>query len=126
MIYQKLHLIISVGIVFAVAFVYGFQPTLLFEVQISSIDEHNILKAIMGLYFGFSTLWIIGIFKSTFWKTATISNIVFMLGLAIGRIISLFVDGIPSGVFVLGTFGELVLGLYGWYQFKKYNSQVLS
>jgi hypothetical protein len=49
-----------------------------------------------------------------------------MLGLAIGRIISLFVDGIPSGVFVLGTFGELVLGLYGWYQFKKYNSQVLS
>jgi hypothetical protein len=126
MIQKELHLIISAGIVFTVALVYGFQPTLLFDVQISSTDEHNILKSIMGLYLGFSTLWIIGILKPALWKTATISNIIFMLGLAFGRIISLFIDGIPSSVFILGTFGELILGFYGCYQIKKHNSQKLS
>ncbi|WP_310558227.1 DUF4345 domain-containing protein [Flavobacterium sp.] len=125
MILKNFHLSISVIIVIPIAIVYGFWTNLVFNVNIDTVDEHNILKAIMGLYLGFATLWIIGIFKSTLWKTATISNIVFMLGLAFGRIVSLFIEGITSTVFILGTFGELILGFYGWYQFKKYNSQIL-
>lgn len=117
-ILKNLHLLLSTIIVTIVAFVYGFQPQLLFNVTIKTTDEATIFKAIMGLYFGFSILWIVGILKPAFWKTATLSNMIFMLGLALGRVVSIFFDGMPSIVFVLGTIGELVLGFYAWYQLK--------
>ncbi|MDN3676259.1 DUF4345 domain-containing protein [Flavobacterium paronense] len=115
---KNIHLIISSLIVLPLGFIYGFQPNLLFDVTINSIDEANIFKAVMGLYLGFSTLWIIGLLKPAFWKTATMSNMIFMLGLAFGRILSMFYDGIPSTIFVIGTIGELVLGLYALYQLQ--------
>ncbi len=118
MISKNLHLIISTLIVVSVAIVYGFQPNMLFDVSINSIDEANIFKAIMGLYLAFSLLWILGVFQISLWKTATVSNIIFMLGLAFGRIISVLLDGIPTTVFVFGTIGELVLGLFAYYQLK--------
>lgn len=113
---KNVHLSISILIVIPVALVYGFQPQLLFDVTINSIDEANIFKAIMGFYLAFSSLWILGIFKQNYWNSATTSNMFFMFGLALGRIISLMFDGIPSSLFVLGTFGELVLGLYALLQ----------
>ena len=102
-----------------VAFLYGFKPDLCFDVKVKTIDEVNIYKAIMGVYIAFSSFWIIGIVKQTYWQTATISNVLFMLGLASGRIVSLLFDGFPSTIFLLGTIGELTLGFYAFYQFKK-------
>jgi Domain of unknown function (DUF4345) len=116
---KNLHLIISIIIVIPVAFFYGSKPDYLFEVSLNSKDELNIFKAIMGLYLGFATLWIYGIIKPEFWKAATISNMIFMLGLAFGRIYSITVDGIPTTIFLLGTIGELILGIFAWYQLKK-------
>lgn len=116
---KNLHLIISTLIVASIAIVYGFQPNMVFDVSINSIDEANIFKAIMGLYLAFSLLWILGIFQISLWKIATVSNIVFMLGLAFGRVISILLDGIPTTVFVVGTVGELVLGLFAYYQLKR-------
>lgn len=116
---KNLHLIISTLIVASIAIVYGFQPNMVFDVSINSIDEANIFKAIMGLYLAFSMLWILGIFQINLWKIATVSNIIFMLGLAFGRIISILLDGIPTTVFVVGTVGELVLGLFAYYQLKR-------
>jgi hypothetical protein len=116
---KNLHLIISTLIVVSIAIVYGFQPNMVFDVTINSIDEANIFKAIMGLYLAFSLLWIMGIFQIRFWKTATVSNIIFMFGLAFGRIISILLDGIPTTIFVVGTVGELVLGLFAYYQLKR-------
>lgn len=119
---KNIHLIISVLIVIPVGCIYGFQPSLLFDVALNSIDEANIFKAIMGFYFGFSVLWILGILKPSFWKVATVSNVIFMFGLAFGRIISILFDGMPSSIFVLGTIGELVLGLYAFIQLQKKSS----
>ena len=116
---KNLHLIISIIIVIPVAIFYGVKPDYLFEVSLNSTDELNIFKAIMGLYLGFATLWIYGILKPDFWKTATISNMIFILGLAFGRICSITVDGIPTTIFLLGTIGELILGMFAWYQLKK-------
>jgi Domain of unknown function (DUF4345) len=113
---KKLHLIISAAIVVPVGLVYGGKPDLLFEVSLQSPDEFSIFKAIMGLYLGFSFFWLLGIFQKQFWKAATISNMIFMLGLAFGRLVSMFLDGLPSTVFLLGTVGELVLGVYAYYQ----------
>ena len=116
---KNLHLIISILIVVPVALVYGFQPDLLFDITIKSIDEANIFKANMGLYLCFSVLWILGILKQNYWYAATIANIIFMLGLALGRVISLIIDGLPTLIFSVGTIGELVLAFFGIYQLIK-------
>lgn len=120
---KNLHLTISILIVMTVAFVYGFKPDLWFDVKVKTIDEVNIYKAIMGVYIAFSSLWFVGILKEKFWQTATISNFLFMFGLAFGRIISLLFDGIPSTIFLFGTIGELIIGLYAFYQFKNQKSK---
>lgn len=112
-IITKIHLIISVLIVVPVAFVYGFNPSSEFDIHLNTIDEHNFFKAIMGLYIGCSILWILGIFKSNYLKTALLTNVVFMLGLGIGRLLSWLIDGTPSFGYQLGTFAELFLGFYG-------------
>jgi hypothetical protein len=117
---KNLHLIISSIIVFPGAIIYGFQSDLLFDAPITTLDQATIFKAVMGLYLGFGSLWILGILKDNYWKTDTISNMIFMLGLGFGRIISLITDGIPSDIFVLGLFGELVLGFFALYSLKKH------
>ena len=116
---HKIHLIISVLIVVPVSFVYGFNPSSEFDIQLQTIDEHNFFKAIMGLYLGFSALWILGIFKHQYLKIALITNIIFMLGLGFGRVLSLFMDGNPTFGYQFGTFAELFLGFYGGWVLRK-------
>lgn len=116
---QNFHLYISIPIVIAVALVYGFQPQMLFDIQPNSVDEHNVYKAVMGIYLAFAFFWCFALLHNQFWKIATISNVLFMLGLAFGRLVSFVSDGIPSSLLFLGFFGELVLALYGMYQLKK-------
>ncbi|QOD59636.1 DUF4345 domain-containing protein [Polaribacter haliotis] len=110
---NKIHLIISVCIVIPVSFIYGFNPSLKFDIQLQTIDEHNFFKAIMGLYLGFSTLWLLGIFKNNYLKISILTNIIFMIGLGSGRILSIVLDGTPTYGYIFGTFAELFLGFYG-------------
>ncbi|WP_044401127.1 DUF4345 domain-containing protein [Lacinutrix sp. Hel_I_90] len=118
---NKIHLIISVCIVIPVAFVYGFKPELSFDMLLETTDEHNFHKAIMGLYLGFSALWILGLFKIRYFKTAIITNLIFMLGLGFGRLLSFIVDGMPTSAYVFGTVAELFLGCYGLWVLKRFN-----
>lgn len=118
---SKIHLIISVLIVVPVAFVYGFNPSSEFDIQLNTIDEHNLFKAIMGLYIGFSILWTLGIFKAYYLKLALITNMIFMLGLGLGRVLSWFIDGTPTFGYKFGAFAELFLGFYGLWVLKTTN-----
>tara|TARA_B100000795_G_scaffold267934_1_gene253788 strand:- start:1110 stop:1511 length:402 start_codon:yes stop_codon:yes gene_type:complete len=110
---EKIHLLISVCIVIPVAVFYGFNPDYQFDIQLQTIDEHNFFKAIMGIYLGFSFLWILGIFKYQYLKMAIVTNIIFMIGLGLGRVLSFFLDGTPTFANQFGTFAELFLGCYG-------------
>ncbi len=110
---NKIHLIISICIVIPTAFIYGFKPELSFDMFLETIDEHNFYKAIMGLYIGFSMLWILGVFKTKYFQIALITNMVFMFGLGFGRILSIIIDGIPTSGYIFGTLAELFLGFYG-------------
>ena len=89
------------------------------DFKVETTDLFAVFRTIMGLYLAFSVLWILGILKSNYWYAATLSNMLFMLGLACGRIVSLLLDGMPSLVFFVGTIGELILALYAFYQLKK-------
>ena len=117
-IITKIHLIISVVIVIPTALIYGFDSSFKFDIHLDTIDELNQFKAIMGLYLGFSVLWILGILKANFLKLALVSNTIFMLGLGIGRLFSLWIDGAPTFAYQFGTFAELLLGFYGFWVFN--------
>ena len=106
-------------------FVYGFAPDFIFNIHNNELDLKNVLKAFSGLYLGFATLWIIGIFNNKFWTTATISNLIFMFGLALGRIVSFTVDGLASPILIVGTFGELILGFFALHQLKKHSTAAI-
>lgn len=107
-------------IVFAAGLSYGFFPDEFLELQPNSADEHNFHKAITGLYFGCAFLWILDLKKKSLFKTALLSHIFFMTPMGICRLISIVMDGLPSTLYVFGTIGELVLGLYGIYIFIIY------
>ena len=112
-IIDKASLLVSCFIVIPVSFVYGFLPFKYFEIYPDTVDDNNLLKAVMGLYLAFAILWLLGLFKAQYFKVGLTSNVFFMIGLALGRAISMILDGIPSILFIFGCLGELLLGGYG-------------
>jgi len=123
-IISKIHLVISVIIVIPVAIIYGFDLGSFLDLNPNSIDELNFMKAVMCLYLGFSVLWVLGILKSNFLKPALWSNFIFMCALAFGRILSLIIDGVPSGAYIFGTLGEMILGAYGFWVLRTFSSKL--
>jgi hypothetical protein len=122
-ILKNLHLIISISIVLPTGIIYG-SPSILtqqLDIQVNTIDLSNMLKALMCLYIGISTIWVLGIWKREYWKLATQLNILFMLTLAIGRGLSMLIDGLPTGGYIFGIIAEFVLGFYSIFQLKKYS-----
>lgn len=117
---QKIHLVISLIIVVPVSFLYGFDLLYQINIDLNTTDELNVIKAIMGLYLAFSSLWLLGIFKQKYLFAALVSNTAFMLGLGIGRFFSIIIDGLPTGTFIVGVIGELILGFYGLWVLKRF------
>ncbi len=109
--------------VIGVGFTYGICPNRIlpffFDFEVNSIDLNNVFRAIMGLYLGLAFYWLIGIFKPEYWRNATLICIIFMGGLAFGRIISIILDGIPSLPFSIGTILEILLMFWGIRNLKK-------
>ncbi|MEE9364474.1 MAG: DUF4345 domain-containing protein [Cellulophaga sp.] len=124
-LFKNLHLIISLLIVIPTAIVYG-SPSILpehLDIQVETIDLSNMLKAIMCLYLGISFAWILGIWKTKYWKAATQLNIVFMLTLATGRVLSMATDGLPTGGYIIGVIAEVVIGSFSIYQLNRYKME---
>lgn len=125
-IFKNLHLIISLLIVIPTAIIYG-SPSILpehLDIQVNTNDLSNMLRAIMCLYLGISLIWIFGIWKSEYWKKATQLNILFMLSLAIGRVLSMMLDGLPTEGYIFGVIAEFIIGLFSIYQLKKYKTEL--
>jgi hypothetical protein len=121
---KNLHLAVSAIIIIMIALTYGLFPAItlprIFNFKAETTDLKEVLRATMCLYLSMATLWLTGIFKKHFWRTATISNVIFMTGLAVGRVISLFIDGIPSTAFLVGLVAEVTLALWGLRNLNKY------
>jgi len=104
----------SVGLV-PIALGYGALPTVsldaLFGITVETVNLTHIMRAIMGLYIGMVVLWVWGAFSTSMERPALVACAVFMLGLAAGRILSLFVDGMPHWLLVVYAILEVVLGV---------------
>lgn len=121
--FRNLHLIVTSGSLLIVGLAYGICPNkilpFLLNTNINSVDLNNVFKAIMGLYLGMAFYWIVGIVKLEHWRNATLTSTIFMGSLAIGRIISIIIDGLPSNLILVGTVLELLFMIWGIYNLKR-------
>jgi hypothetical protein len=119
---QSFLLVIAIGLM-PVALSYGLLPErslgLLFDVSVSNVNGTHIFRAIMGLYLALIAFWIIGAFRIEVRQAALYSLVVFMLGLAAGRALSLVVDGMPHWLLVVYLGLEIVIGTLGVQLLKK-------
>ena len=113
---KTLLLFVAIGLI-PIALSYGLMPgkslNLLFGIDVSNLNLENILRAVMGLYLALIVFWFMGAFKIRFREAALYSLIVFMFGLAAGRIISLLADGIPHWLLIVYLILELSFGILG-------------
>jgi len=122
---KNVHLIVSLLIVVPTAIIYG-SPSILpeyLEIQVNTKDLSNMLRAIACLYIGVSFVWFLGVLKMAYWKSATQLNVLFMLTLATGRLLSMVFDGLPTDGYVFGVIAEFIIGFFSIYQLKKYSTK---
>ena len=100
-----------------IALSYGVAPgaslSWLFDVPVEGTNATHIFRAIMGLYLFLAAFWVAGAINAHLTRPALWSLVIFMLGLASGRLLSLVVDGIPSAMLILYLVLELIFGLLG-------------
>lgn len=121
---KALLLIVAIGLI-PIALSYGLIPekslSFLFNIPVTEINLINILRAVMGLYLALIIFWFIGAYKIQLRQAAIYSLIVFMFGLAAGRIVSLILDGVPNWLLLVYLALELSFGIAGLALVKKSN-----
>ena len=115
----------AIGIV-PIALGYGAMPSVsldaLFGITVDTTNLTHIMRAVMCLYLGMAALWAWGAFNQQMTATALVSAVVFMFGLAAGRILSFIIDGMPHWLLVVYAGLEIVLGLIAVMLYKGHNS----
>ena len=113
---QKFLLIAAAGLI-PIALSYGVVPQatlkFLFDISIDGTNGTHIFRAIMGLYFALIIFWILGARSAKLTRPALFSLIVFMLGLAGGRTLSLLIDGMPHWLLFVYLILEILFGVVG-------------
>lgn len=120
---QKILLLFcSIGLI-PIALSYGLIPektlTPIFGISVENMNLTHIMRAVMGLYLGQIVFWFLGAFNHKFRRPALFGLVVFMLGLAFGRIISILLDGTPHWLLLVYLCLELLLGLLGLFILNK-------
>ena len=114
-------LFISSG-VFPAALGYGSNPKellpVLYGIEVADNNLSNIFRAVMGLYIGCVLLWIFGAFNKSLTVPALWCMFVFMLGIGLGRALSLILDGTPDMIFVFFMIFEFIAAGITFYLLK--------
>ncbi|MBO9477372.1 DUF4345 domain-containing protein [Shimia sp. R11_0] len=107
----------AVGL-FPIALSYGVSPAqtlhflLGFEVQ--GTNHTHVFRAIMGLYLTNAAFWLIAARKPELIRPALWVMLLFMGGLAAGRVLSLVMDGVPSPLLLFYLLAELGFATLAW------------
>jgi hypothetical protein len=123
----RFYLLFSAAGLFVIALSYGIDPKAVLpkalDITVDGTDLTHIFRAVMGLYLGMIVLWVLGAFRESFTRTAVIAEVVFMFGLACGRVLSIIVDGVPSALLVVYTVLEVGMGLWGVLLLKRLTAE---
>ena len=110
-----------------IALTYGVVPSasvpMLYGVEVNDIGTMHILRAVMGLYLAMVVFWLMGARNDSLTLPALYSVVVFMLGLAMGRAISMVVDGLPAPLLSVYLVLEIGFGLVGLVLVKGFNAR---
>src|SRR5262245_27368355 len=111
---MKLFLLVAGVFLIPVALSFGLDPAatlpkLGMNVTVEGTDETHIFRALMGLYLGMVTFCIIAGFTPEWRHVAVIWAVFFAYSLAIGRVLSLIVDGMPSPILLFYLAVELAV-----------------
>ena len=114
---MKIFLLVAGVFLIPVALTYGVDPAAMLpkfmNVTVEGTDETHIFRALSCLYLGMVMFCIIAAFTPEWQRVAVIWAVFFALSLAIERIISIIVDGTPSGMLLFFLAVELVVGTVG-------------
>ncbi len=114
---KQIFLVVAALGLIPIALSYGLAPELsleyLFQISIADTNSLHIFRGIMGLYLAFAIFWAVGAVKLQLTRAAIYSLVVFMLGLALGRTLSLVLDGQPNVLLIAYLLLELGLGIIG-------------
>ncbi len=101
-IQRGLLLAMAIGLT-PIALSYGAAPQaslpLLYGIDASGVPTHHVFRAIMGLYLVMVCFWLAGAMRPALRVPSLWSLFVFSLGLALGRGLSLLLDGWPGPLF---------------------------
>lgn len=114
---QRLLLITTgIGLV-PIALGYGFMPektlTVLYGFSVENLNLRHIMRGIMGLYLAQVLIWLLGAATPSLRRPAMFCLVVFTLGIAVGRMISLLVDGVSHWTLIVFLILELIIGITG-------------
>ena len=122
---ESLCLLLIAPSVLAVSLSYGLYPEItlkyLYDIDVNNANLANIFRAIMGLYIALSMFWVVGAFKKSLRLAALWSMTIFMTGIALGRILSIIIDGFPYPIFLFYTVIEIFSALMGYFLIKYRN-----
>lgn len=120
---RQVFLFITAAGLVPVALSYGLMPQVsldyLFGISAADVNSSHIFRAVMGLYLGFVVFWVAGAFNEGVREAALYSLVVFMFGVAAGRLLSIIVDGVPHWLMVVYLLLELGIGCVGMLLLKK-------
>src|SRR6478672_2416006 len=109
---MRLFLLVAGVFLLPVALSYGSIPPLM-NFTVEGTDETHIFRALMGLYLGMVAFCFIAAFTPEWRHVAVIWAVFFAYSLALGRILSLIVDGMPSRMLLFYLAVELAVGTVG-------------
>jgi len=114
---MRLYLLLIVFLIVPIALSYGLAPARslpeILDIAVSGTDQIHVFRALMCLYLGAAVFWTIAAFTPSWQRIAVIWGIFFAFSLAIGRVISLVVDGRPSLLLLVYLGLEIGGGLLG-------------
>lgn len=123
---KNLHLGLSAVIVIPVGLLYGFDPGQILPgflwPDVQDLELKNMIRSVMGLYLTLGAFWFYAIKHPAYWRAGTLINVLFMGGLAFGRLISMLLDGV-SIVFMIGMLLEAMMMVWGIYNLKTWGEK---
>ena len=122
---QRIFLLITAVGLTPIALSYGLMPETslpwLFGIDANAVNTRHIFRAIMGLYLALVVFWLSGALSPSLQVPALWSLVVFMIGLGLGRLVSLLLDGWPHPLLFGYMMLELAFAVIGWLLLRRAN-----
>ncbi len=120
----KNYLIFTSILIIPIGMIYGVSPVkvlpMVLDISVEGTDQIHIYRAMMCLYVGMGIFWFMSALRDDWIAPAIISTLFFAGGLVVGRLISLFVEGVPSLLLIVYIIMEVAMIPIGLFIYKKH------